>query len=244
MKSLHHYQRRSTPCTTGHLSSQPSSPAGFRSSEEEPACGIRTAGEDSIWRQGSVACPPTETPAPGRQASVWNDPSREFIDFVLFSGLRIGWRARRPACPRATGDGKVPGRGEGGMVPEVGIVPGVGRSRRGWRARARSEHLRRETNWLIPHMRTGWQAFRQTCNLSNRQAGNLPRRPAADHADGQAGRLAAGQTGRQAPSRPCRQANMQTGNEAEMQAVHPIPRDRLLGEARSLWRARKNRQQR
>ena len=68
--SLHVFCHHSASCTTHHRSCQPSSPAGFRSSEEEPACGKRTAGEDSIWRQGSAACPPTASLRPGRQASV------------------------------------------------------------------------------------------------------------------------------------------------------------------------------
>ena len=68
--SLHVFCHHSASCTTHHRSCQPSSPAGFRSSEEEPACGNRTAGEDSIWRQGSAACPPTASLRPGRQASV------------------------------------------------------------------------------------------------------------------------------------------------------------------------------
>ena len=74
--SLHVFCGRCASCTTHHRSCQPSSPAGFRSSEEEPACGNRTAGEDSLWRQGSAACPPTASLRPGRQASVLRETKR------------------------------------------------------------------------------------------------------------------------------------------------------------------------
>ena len=68
--SLNVFCSHCASCTTHHRSCQPSSPAGFRSSEEEPACGNRTAGEDSIWRQGSADGLPTASLRPGHQASV------------------------------------------------------------------------------------------------------------------------------------------------------------------------------
>ena len=102
--SLHVFCSRCASCTTHHRSCQPSSPAGFRSSEEEPARGNRTAGEDSFWRQGSAASPPTASLRPGRQASVWRETKRvERLETLGFAKACVRFRTdrrARPECPK------------------------------------------------------------------------------------------------------------------------------------------------
>jgi hypothetical protein len=208
------------------LTGQPSSPAGFRSSEEEPARGNRTAGEDSIWRQGSAACPTTETAAPGRPASARHELMDECIDVAMFSGARC-WRCASGSMSWSLASSrKFPGRGKGGKALGVWVSLGMPFNEKGGRQNARRLGRRPKMDASCPDMRTGGQAQMQTCNRLTRQKRCRLSALAVRQADRWLGTLAGCQTGHHARCLPCCQANMQTGNKAKMQPAAPILLDR------------------
>jgi hypothetical protein len=124
--SLHSYCRHSASCTTHHRSCQPSSPAGFRSSREEPACGNRTAGEDSSWRQGSAACPPTASLRPAVRPPLHVSPrGRARSNHRVFQEVRQdtkgstrSHKGRRLAAPSQSGPGE-----DGAVSSDTGRAP-------------------------------------------------------------------------------------------------------------------------
>jgi hypothetical protein len=201
--SLNVFCSRRASCTTHHRSCQPSSPAGFRSSEEEPARGNRTAGEDSIWRQGSAARPPTETPALGRQASAEHDPASECIDMGMFSGARC-WRCASGSMSWSVASGwKFPGRGKGGKALGVWVSLGMSFKGKGGRQDTRRVGRRPKMDASCPDMRTGGQAQMQTCNRLTRQKRCRLSALAVRQADRWLGSLAGCQTGHHARCFPC-----------------------------------------
>jgi hypothetical protein len=200
---------------------QPSSPAGFRSSEEEPACGNRTAGEDSIWRQGLAAGPPTASLRPAARPPFEARPK--------WSSALKAWAFQKcPVPPRGTsGTGTTflrkgcPGREEG---PSNGSSD-ASRPAHGGKGRAMNGYGREPRAGSTHHQpvtgRTGKQADRQAGRLSGmlpiggsssgsspdgcltspclriNHADRLPRRYAACHLCGQANMQTVIRVGRQ-----------------------------------------------
>jgi hypothetical protein len=202
--SLHVFCSHRASCTTHHRSCQPSSPAGFRSSEEEPACGNRTAGEDSIWRQGSAAGPPTASLRPGRQASALRETKRS-------SALKH-WALQKPAVPPQRTAGK---------DPTV--------RRRGFPRRGRGRGCETRTSTAgknCPGQNTtgrGCAAFRQAVPASSRRSANRQ----SQQTGRQAPRPASNWSeicGRDRPPMTARcrvvfRSTMRTGSRAGMQPV-------------------------